>query len=137
MSTMIFLCYCTWLISMGETWWPQGPLAPSSSPHARCSRFYFSTIQCCRTLQTKKTTEFLPLKKIKRSSASMEISPNFHQKQTFQQKLPSKFPFLVEVLYLSNSDRNSCSLLSKSLLPDPHSTLAQQRRPVGWSYNDF
>ena len=33
--------------------------------------------------------------------------------------MPSEFLFLVEFLYLSNSDRNSCSPLSKSPLPAP------------------
>jgi hypothetical protein len=79
-STMIFLSQCTWPISMGETWCPQGPWAPSSGIDARCSRYPFLLLNVIQLSRPKKVSEYLPLKRVEGSSASTVLGPNFHRK---------------------------------------------------------
>jgi hypothetical protein len=76
---MIVISQCTWPISMGETWCPQGPwqVLALMLIVAGTAFLLLNAVQLSRP---KKVIEFLPLKRVKGSSASTVIDPNFHQK---------------------------------------------------------
>jgi hypothetical protein len=84
---MIVISQCTWPISMGETWCPQGPWAPNLAPMLVVVGIAFLLLNAVQLSRPKKVIEFLPLKRVEGSYASTVIGPNFHPKWNIWKKI--------------------------------------------------